>query len=203
MGSAYTQLQSVDGNNSLSVQQIADKLENQRINELKTAALGMKGSLVQSGRCPKCTLKPPCKHYEKCEDLPSVMEVQPALLRKQQSPLATHIPPLHPFSSGQSTHSIPIKLPSQGRMDAEVTRFTTASSNYMNILSASTPGISTFQSSGAQILQGLPQSTKENLGPSQRLFSDPNNETPQGRGKKSPFKASSNKSTHLDPISTS
>lgn len=35
----------------------------------------MKGSLVNNGRCPKCTLKPPCKHYEKIEDLPNVVEV--------------------------------------------------------------------------------------------------------------------------------
>lgn len=56
---------------NLSVAQIADKLEKQRINELKNAALGMKGNLVQNGRCPKCTLKPPCKHYEKAEDIPS------------------------------------------------------------------------------------------------------------------------------------
>lgn len=67
----------------MSVQQIADKLENQRIQELKNAALGMKGSLVNNGRCPKCTLKPPCKHYEKIEDLPNVVEVQPSLVKKQ------------------------------------------------------------------------------------------------------------------------
>ena len=66
----------------MSVQQIAEKLEQQRINELKNAALGMKGSLVNNGRCPKCTLKPPCKHYEKSEDLPSLVEVQPSLLKK-------------------------------------------------------------------------------------------------------------------------
>jgi hypothetical protein len=40
------------------------------MNELKNAALGMKGSLVQNGRCPKCTLKPPCKHFESPEDIP-------------------------------------------------------------------------------------------------------------------------------------
>lgn len=34
----------------------------------------MKGTLVNNGRCPKCTLKPPCKHYEKIEDLPSNTE---------------------------------------------------------------------------------------------------------------------------------
>ena len=56
---------------SLSVQQFADNLERQRMNELKNAALGMKGTLVQNGRCPKCTLKPPCKHYERSEDIAS------------------------------------------------------------------------------------------------------------------------------------
>ena len=45
------------------------------MNELKNAALGMKGTLVNNGRCPKCTLKPPCKHYEKIDDLPSNAEV--------------------------------------------------------------------------------------------------------------------------------
>jgi len=68
----------------MSVQQIAEKIEHQRINELKNAALGMKGSLVTNGRCPKCTLKPPCKHYEKVDDLPQASEVsaqpQPASL---------------------------------------------------------------------------------------------------------------------------
>lgn len=50
----------------------------------------MKGTLVNNGRCPKCTLKPPCKHYEKQEDLPNVVEVQPSL-KKQ-----TNMPPLYP-----------------------------------------------------------------------------------------------------------
>ena len=60
---------------NMSVSQMADKMEHQRINELKNAALGMKGTLVSSGRCPKCTLKPPCKHFEKMEDLPAVTDV--------------------------------------------------------------------------------------------------------------------------------
>lgn len=61
----------------LSVAQIANKLELQRINELKTAAMGLKGTLVSSGRCPKCTLKLPCKHFATIEELPSQAEVQP------------------------------------------------------------------------------------------------------------------------------
>ena len=29
----------------------------------------MKGNLANNGRCPKCTLKPPCKHYESIEQM--------------------------------------------------------------------------------------------------------------------------------------
>lgn len=29
----------------------------------------MKGTLANKGRCPKCTLKPPCKHYDTMEQL--------------------------------------------------------------------------------------------------------------------------------------
>jgi len=32
----------------------------------------IKGNLVNNGRCPKCTLKIPCKHYDKVDDLPAV-----------------------------------------------------------------------------------------------------------------------------------
>ena len=59
--------------------------------ELKNAALGMKGSLVNNGRCPKCTLKPPCKHYERIEDLPNIVEVQPSIAKK-----TVKVPPLYP-----------------------------------------------------------------------------------------------------------
>lgn len=57
----------------------------------------MKGTLVNNGRCPKCTLKPPCKHYEKIEDLPNVAEVQPSLAKKQPN-----MPPLYP---NKDTHT--------------------------------------------------------------------------------------------------
>ena len=52
------------------------------MNELKNAALGMKGTLVNNGRCPKCTLKPPCKHYEKIEDLPTSNDVAGSSAKK-------------------------------------------------------------------------------------------------------------------------
>ena len=31
--------------------------------------MSIKGSLVNNGRCPKCTLKPPCKHYATMDEL--------------------------------------------------------------------------------------------------------------------------------------
>ena len=35
----------------------------------------MKGGLANKGRCPKCTLKPPCKHYDSMDALnQAVME---------------------------------------------------------------------------------------------------------------------------------
>ena len=29
----------------------------------------MKGQLANKGRCPKCTLKPPCKHFDSIDAL--------------------------------------------------------------------------------------------------------------------------------------
>jgi len=46
-----------------------DKLQHQRINEIKKKAANMKGSLANNGRCPVCTLKPPCKHYASIDAL--------------------------------------------------------------------------------------------------------------------------------------
>lgn len=37
--------------------------------EIKKNAASMKGGLANRGRCPKCTLKPPCKHFESMEAL--------------------------------------------------------------------------------------------------------------------------------------
>jgi hypothetical protein len=37
--------------------------------EIRGKAATMKGTLAKGGRCPKCTLKPPCKHYESMDAL--------------------------------------------------------------------------------------------------------------------------------------
>ena len=46
-----------------------DMLQQQRINEIKLKAANMKGNLANNGRCPVCTLKPPCKHYASIDAL--------------------------------------------------------------------------------------------------------------------------------------
>lgn len=42
---------------------ISEKLERKRKEELKKASENMKFKLVKTGRCPICTLSPPCNHY--------------------------------------------------------------------------------------------------------------------------------------------
>ena len=39
-------------------------LENKRFEKLKDSAINLQGDLIFNQRCPKCTLIPPCKHYE-------------------------------------------------------------------------------------------------------------------------------------------
>lgn len=44
-------------------------LENKRFKELKGSAIKLQGDLLYNRRCPKCTLIPPCKHYESPDDI--------------------------------------------------------------------------------------------------------------------------------------
>lgn len=48
-----------------------ERLETQRINELNRIQQRMTGKMLYKGRCPKCTLKPPCSHYESVAALPN------------------------------------------------------------------------------------------------------------------------------------
>lgn len=45
-------------------EQIWEALEKRRFEELQKAAVRMQGQLLVQQRCPKCTLVPPCRHYE-------------------------------------------------------------------------------------------------------------------------------------------
>ena len=40
------------------------------MSDIESGAMTLKTELPNVGRCPKCTLKPPCKHYEKAEEIP-------------------------------------------------------------------------------------------------------------------------------------
>ena len=46
-----------------------DLLETKRFERLKDSAINLQGDLLYNNRCPKCTLYPPCKHYESQEHL--------------------------------------------------------------------------------------------------------------------------------------
>ena len=49
---------------SVSGEQMFHMLETKRFKELKGHAVNLQGDLLYNRRCPKCTLIPPCKHYE-------------------------------------------------------------------------------------------------------------------------------------------
>ena len=54
---------------NLSKEEIWEKLEQKRFQQLKKAAVNLQSELIFNNRCPKCTLVPPCKHYEKVEQV--------------------------------------------------------------------------------------------------------------------------------------
>ena len=64
----------------------------------------IKGNLVNNGRCPKCTLKIPCKHYERVEDLPAVVQKQ------SPRPAMKALPPLPPPTQ-QQDNIVPMIAP--------------------------------------------------------------------------------------------
>ena len=71
-----------------SMHAVSEQLETSKLLDKQVGSWSIKGSLVNNGRCPKCTLKPPCKHYDKIDDLPEVIE--------KQSPRLKALPPLPP-----------------------------------------------------------------------------------------------------------
>lgn len=60
----------------MSAEEIADILEIQRLKELEKAATTLKSQLPRAGRCPVCTLIPPCKHYQRSEEIPAVKRLR-------------------------------------------------------------------------------------------------------------------------------
>lgn len=45
-------------------EQMWELLENKRFDNLKSSAVNLQGDLIFNSRCPKCTLVPPCKHFQ-------------------------------------------------------------------------------------------------------------------------------------------
>ena len=77
-----------------SMHAVSEQLETSKLLDKQVGSWSIKGSLVNNGRCPKCTLKPPCKHYDKIDDLPEVIE--------KQSPRLKALPPLPPPTNKES-----------------------------------------------------------------------------------------------------
>ena len=83
---------------------------------MKAGAWSIKGSLVNNGRCPKCTLKPPCKHYERSDDLPSLQQVQPA--KKKLGHVLQQLPPIPPPSKHNQAFIPPVSSSTKKTEDA-------------------------------------------------------------------------------------
>lgn len=60
--------------NGTNLQQILDLL---RKKDLDIAADGIKNKILSEGRCPVCTLKPPCKHYDSSDTIPKIESKPP------------------------------------------------------------------------------------------------------------------------------
>jgi len=54
--------------------------------DIKKNAGIMKGGLANKGRCPKCTLKPPCKHYESMDALNQAIMEASGLMPSASNP---------------------------------------------------------------------------------------------------------------------
>ena len=96
----------------LTEQEMAERLEAQRINELTRIQQRMPGKLLHKGRCPKCTLKPPCSHYESAAALPNDGGKSPPMRR-----LRTKVKPVENFQKAtqEGEESSPERSPPSQR----------------------------------------------------------------------------------------
>lgn len=51
----------------LTREEIWELLEKKRFEELRKRSIMLRGTMIGQARCPKCTLQPPCKHYESAD----------------------------------------------------------------------------------------------------------------------------------------
>ena len=54
----------------------------------ENAMSNLKSKIVSEGRCPVCTLKPPCKHYQDTEELPKLPPIAKQSESRRETPIA-------------------------------------------------------------------------------------------------------------------
>lgn len=72
----------------LSREEIWELLEKKRFEELRKRSIMLRGTMIGQARCPKCTLQPPCKHYESPDQ---IMKDAPDIFQEPEVKLV--IPP--------------------------------------------------------------------------------------------------------------
>ena len=87
-------------------EELSQRLEQERLAQIKSAAWSMKGELVAGGRCPKCTLKPPCKHYSDVGEMLSDPAALPPPPKKSPKKRDVLLPELHASGTDMSSASL-------------------------------------------------------------------------------------------------
>ena len=72
----------------LNREEIWALLEKKRYEDLHKKSVQLRGNIIGAARCPKCTLEPPCKHYESHE-----MLVRDSIAFMQSAEFKAVIPP--------------------------------------------------------------------------------------------------------------
>ena len=83
------------------------EVQNQKLDEIKNCANELQSVMIFQGRCPICTLIPPCRHYQSSADFPKAME--PAKIKTPQrlpeNPGITDIIPINQAARSQNQTS--------------------------------------------------------------------------------------------------
>ena len=122
----------------------------------------IKGNLVNNGRCPKCTLKIPCKHYERVEDLPQVVQ------KTVSSVTSKALPPLPPPT--KTDENIVPKITAGGQRKQEILDSLMQAENdpitaslVQSYLRRQNPGVLPSSAIPAQSSSTLPQNVEVRL----------------------------------------
>jgi len=122
----------------------------------------IKGNLVNNGRCPKCTLKIPCKHYERVEDFPHVVQ------KTVSSVTSKALPPLPPPT--KTDENIVPKITAGGQRKQEILDSLMQAENdpitaslVQSYLRRQNPGVLPSSAIPAQSSSTLPQNVEVRL----------------------------------------